>query len=680
MIPAPLRLRAFLSLAAIYLIVPGHPDVPLAGVPLGNAGTVLLVVIGVAALWTREVSAPPPPAAVVVIAATIGVKLAVAAVTPASGWIAEYYANDRFARPRERSTDFRDLDATRIDRQLSFDEDEFPVHFFNDLRFNFGFKREVTEAFSVRWRGYVAAERPIVIDPVASGDLEISVDGEVAAPRPLTIAAGDHLVEVRYRKPPQTSGLLRVMPQQQGTLRGWRAGEVTPVPQSPWRRSATRIAVWVAWLLHAIAGIAFVVGTRPALTAKIRSAVATTRAAPIEGLHHWTLPAVLLVLTVQGAWNSRALIDRVWTLTGGDDWMAFEIMARDGLLNGWLMNQGGGDTLPFIFYPGYPYVIAAVHILTGESLAGVILVNFILLAVATLLVYALARMLVGTIAAYVALAWLLLIQQLAFVRYYTVTLLSENLFLPLVAATIYLLVRFAHNARWHSLCGAAVCGGLATITRPSMQLYLAIASLLAGAAVVRHGLRKAIGATALFLALSVAAILPITIRNYVVSGSPVLVTAMQGRSFIYYALPEVTPETRKYFEDFTGGNVSSITTLLRILWEFPGATLAMWGHKIGFSLGMVHWAEGISPHPELAATSVFYIAAIVILRESRSLPALMVHAFIFTHLATLLLSLPWNYGYRMLLPMYLLMPIFAGALLWRPAARWWQRRLAVGGR
>jgi hypothetical protein len=213
-----------------------------------------------------------------------------------------------------------------------------------------------------------------------------------------------------------------------------------------------------------------------------------------------------------------------------------------------------------------------------------------------------------------------------------------------------------------------------------MQLYLAVATLLVAAAARQHGWRKAIAAAALFAALSMATISPITMRNYVVSGSPVLVTAAQGRSFIYYALPEVTPETRKYWENFTGGNLSSITILLRILWEYPGDTLAGWGRKIGFSLGMVHWADGVSPHPELVVTSLLYLAAIVMLRQSRTLPAWLIHAFIFTHLATLLLSLPWNYGYRLLLPMYLLMPIFVGALLAAPVERRRQRRAAAAAR
>ena len=81
------------------------------------------------------------------------------------------------------------------------------------------------------------------------------------------------------------------------------------------------------------------------------------------------------------------------------------------------------------------YFVAGVHWLTGDSLAGVILINFLCLALATVLVYGIARRLTGERAALVAVAWLLLLEQMDFVRYYTVTLLSENLFFLLVALT-----------------------------------------------------------------------------------------------------------------------------------------------------------------------------------------------------------------------------------------------------
>ena len=91
----------------------------------------------------------------------IAVKFALALVVPHSGWIAAYYTNDQLQPPVRRSVEFSLPDATRIDRQLSFVDTEFPVHFFNEHGFNFGLRREATEPFSVRWRGYVHASGPL---------------------------------------------------------------------------------------------------------------------------------------------------------------------------------------------------------------------------------------------------------------------------------------------------------------------------------------------------------------------------------------------------------------------------------------------------------------------------------------------------------------------------------------
>ena len=99
---------------------------------------------------------------------------------------------------------------------------------------------------------------------------------------------------------------------------------------------------------------------------------------------------------------------------------------------------------------------------------------------------------VTPLAAYVAVAWLLVLEQLDFVRYYTVTLLSENLFFLLVAATL-LSVRAICERRWMvAACRRGLCGGLATGTRPTMLLYLPLAILFATAvAMKRDGWRGA---------------------------------------------------------------------------------------------------------------------------------------------------------------------------------------------
>jgi hypothetical protein len=668
-------MRAVVVAAALYLVAPGHPDVAGGGLPLGQTGTTLLILLVGVFFWLRH--APrvrTPPLLIGLAAALIGVKVAIAAVTPHSGWLASYYTDAQFTPPIQRSTDFRDLSATRIDRQLAFTDTEFPVHFFNGPGFNFGFRREVTEPFAAHWRGYLRNDEPLTAEVEARGTVEITVDGHLA-PSLIAIDSGDHVIDVRYSKPRDTEGLLRVIPRDGSGSREWGIGEVMPAPVSPAERSRAQTLAAVARVLP-IPMIAIVaIGLGPAVAAMVRSSARRWPEHRIDALQPWVAPIVLIALLGQGLWKSRHLVDHVWTLTGGDDWWAFEVLARDALVNGWRVNLGQMHGGAFNTYPGYVYFLALVHWISGESLAGPILMNFVALAAATILVYATARRLLSPFTALFVLAMLLVIEQSAFVRYYTVTLLSENLFFVVAAATIYLLVRFEQERRWWALAAAGLCGGLATVTRPTMLLYLpAAAAIVLVESAIGVGWRRAIAVATVLAATWLLAVAPITFRNYVVSGRAVLVTEGQGRTFIDYNLPPGDSATHnKYYEAFTGSNLSAARTLLWILWEHPAATLRQWGEKLAFSLGMVHW-KGSSPHPELLATSALYAAATVWVPGARTLPAMFVHAFIATHLATLLLSMPWNYGYRMLLAMFLVMPIFSAAVIARPLELWLRRR------
>jgi hypothetical protein len=673
-------MRVLVFAAALYLLAPGHPDVILSGVPLGQSGTFLLIALLVAWAWTRDVVVTISPGLIRAFGIAIAVKFALALVVPHSGWIAAYYSNDQLQPPARQSVDFSLPNATRIDRQLSFVDTEFPVHFFNEHGFNFGLRREATEAFSVRWRGYVHAAGPLNVRHDAKGEVQVSVDGAAAAANPIPLGPGDHLIEVEYRKAKVIEGAVHVQPvDASGNARDWEIGEVTPAPASPARRSAARWLVVIAWGVHLIAAGLLVTGLGPALAAKVRQVRSRES---IEAAQQCVMPVVILGLTLQGLWKSRHLVDHVFTLTGGDDWLAFEMNARDILFNGWLMPRGSlpGSGLPYREYPAYGYLVAAAHWLTGDSLAGVILINFLCLALATMLVYGIARRVTNERAALVAVAWLLLLEQLDFVRYYTVTLLSENLFFPLVALTVYLFVRFAQSGRWWTVMAGAAAGGLAAATRPTMLLYLPVAMILLPLArLKRDGFAKAALVPLFVVVCWLAAISPFTYRNYVMSGRPVLITEGQAQTFIEYNLPPSPPATRaqneKYLQDFRDSNLSAVIILLRILSDYPMETLSNWGTKAAFGLGMVHWM-GVAnrPHPELIITSVLYLAALLLLREARTAEAWLVHGFIATHLTTLLLTSPGNYGYRMVLSMYLFMVIFVGALLARPIGRWLDRR------
>jgi hypothetical protein len=659
----------FLALAALYVLAPGHPALPFAGIPIGQSGVAALVVIALlsGAIKRRRV----PLMAVAAMLALVVSKAAIAALVPEPGWLARYYANAAFDGPAERSIDYRSLPATRIDRTLAFADTSFPVHFFNDRRFDRGFRREYTDPLSAQWTGYidVAGETAIQMVLRARGTAVLSLDGREIAriegadaretPLAATLPAGAHVLEARYSKPANTEGVFEL----RGATPADDAMLMRVMPRPDREPPAATDALQVIALLLHVATLALLIRiSAPAARAwlaEVREA-ASDRSTALLRLFE---PALVIGLTAQGLWKSRHLVGHVWTLTGGDDWMTFEHNARDVLLNGVLMTEGQplGAGRAYFAYPGYTYFIALVHAVVGESLAGVVLMNFVMLALASVFVLRLARVLVPPPAAVLAVVWLVALQQAAFVRYYTVTLLSENLFVATSAGAVLGFTRYVIERRATRAWEGGAWGGASAVTRPSMMLFLPLVlGVVTWAGWTRGRRARAVVAATAAFAAWMAVVAPFTLRNYLVSGEPVLISSGQAKSFIDYSMP---PENQMFYLDMYDGSLTSAGIVLaRMLVDQPRAFLGGVGHKVGFALGMVHWAEGVSLHPELLMTSVLYVVAIFVVPAARSLAAMPLHLFVITHLMALTLSLPWNYGYRMILPMYPLMSVFAMAV------------------
>ena len=67
--------------------------------------------------------------------------------------------------------------------------------------------------------------------------------------------------------------------------------------------------------------------------------------------------------------------------------------------------------------------------------------------------------------------------------------------------------------------------------------------------------------------------------------------------------------------------------------------------------------------------SAGYLLAVLLVPAARSAPTWPIHAFVAAHMAGLVLTMPSNYGYRLLLPMYVFFPIFASAAAFAAARR-----------
>jgi hypothetical protein len=150
-------------------------------------------------------------------------------------------------------------------------------------------------------------------------------------------------------------------------------------------------------------------------------------------------------------------------------------------------------------------------------------------------------------------------------------------------------------------------------------------------------------------AVWMAVVVPVTWRNYIVSGHPVLISGGLGETFILFNLPS-TIDPQPYRAMFTGGVTSSFAVLLRLVLEHPLEMLRIQLDKLSFSLGMVQTHQGYRPHPELVAASVVYAAVFAGWKSMRASAMWPIHLFVLAHLAGMALTQPWTYGYRLILP------------------------------
>jgi len=641
---------AFPVAALLFFTVPGHPDAWFSGVPVGVWTLALIAVLAFA--WGRPHSERPrlTGAALITVVLLIA-KIAVATMAPSTGWLGRYYANGEFAGAPRRSTEFARLaGATRIDRAIDFHDDYLPLYFLNDADFNRGMRREVTEPISVAWTGHTHSAEPVVLQAYAEarGALRIEIDGSQAidattaqpATQAVRLPAGDHVIDVRYVKPANTDPLVRV---------DGMSVLVTPFAVAPWRLALAAPLRAFARVIDVIA-IAVFGYALWAMAAAVEWSPTRVAAA-----------AMLLLFVAQGVQAAIPLQRHALSLSGGDDWLSYEARARavatgDLLL---LFGQplGKGDLLGAI-YPGYVYFVGAVHALGGEDLSTVILVHFLLLYAANVMVFRIASRLFDRDRAAAAVAAVVIIEELAFMRHYTVTLLSENLYYLTVALTIHALVRFAETNNRRTLAWAGVMAGVSALVRPAMLVYLGpVTVAVTLQSWRRHRTARAILSTAaLFGVACLLGILPVTLRNYVATGHPTLILEPATHAFIFYNLPP-TADAHHYLDLDSGGVISLIRILGQITLDHPGDMLRVIVTKVGFSFGFIHWMGG-KHHPELLIASAGYFLALLWCPAARSALALPVHLFVLAHVAGLMLVMPSNYGYRLVLPIYLFLPIF----------------------
>lgn len=458
-----------------YFIVPNDAGGWIHGLPLGPLEATALLALA----WLAARNAVPRYSW---IALTVVMVTAVsAALIPGTGGFrARYFANPDASGPPERSTEFNDESFTRIDRRLDFEPGatEFPLAFFNDIaRFNFhnpAGPRRRQLAFSTTWTGHwwvTEGTHTIYVDaPDASAQLFI--DGsratavtpdtdtaEVAIP----LAAGWHRLDLSFSSPYGAPRRLAAGEITNGNRRPFSDTSVATQRVRPWQVTAlgllrhaktagdAAILAWLAW--------SFAFSLWQLLVATMTTPGAWRR---------WPSVAPLVALVAAGdalvyAWPWAR---RLMVMPGGDDPMTYEWYSRDILFNGILMNGGApaGTGEPFYYQALYPYFLAAVHLVSGEGMFGVLLMHRLLIAFAVWAMVKIAMTIAGHRAWPATLACGVVF---AIGKHWAVSsdLRNESLYAPLLVVWTYAVMRLALAPSLARAAGTGALGAATAMTR-----------------------------------------------------------------------------------------------------------------------------------------------------------------------------------------------------------------------
>lgn len=192
--------------------------------------------------------------------------------------------------------------------------------------------------------------------------------------------------------------------------------------------------------------------------------------------------------------------------------------------------------------PGFPFALSLVYRAFSENYWLAYLFLVCLGALACVLIWLLGRELMpetgGRIAGLLGVFY--------FPHVYISTLLmSENLFAPLLAAGLLLLVRALKSRGALPAACAGLCLGCAALTRPFAALLLPLLAALLFLALVRHHRLRALAAATAFAAAFIAPVIPWAARNRQVHGATVLFTTNGGNTF-YGSNNDLVVNDRRY--------------------------------------------------------------------------------------------------------------------------------------
>jgi hypothetical protein len=449
---------------------------------------------------------------------------------------------------------------------------------------------------------------------------------------------------VTYTKPPFVNPGAVIGGAHVSQITPWRVNRKTE-DRSALLTTATTV---LGWLACTIACLALLRAYRP-LTATSKP-VTRQELARLAVLATF---ALLLLYTFQLSLGLRNVTANIPT---GDDPIAYETFARDIFFKGPLMR---GWQQPYYFYPLYPYILAPAHVLFGEDLSSAAILNGACLATIALLFWWLGWKHLPGWAVTIGLAtfgWFCWKYYWPFVP----SAYTDHLFALLVFVTILATVRAVTSWSWSAWFVAGLATAAGAATRPSLMTYpfVLAAFIVLGWTDKQRWLR--IRAALVLAAGFLIGVAPFTIRNYIVSGTPVLlVNSWIQIPYFLYDPNEPNRATQVF------GLWDALQQAATLFAARPAQIITIELRKLGFTLGWLKLGPSGEPATlEFVTLFLLFLEALLLARIPRVL-AFVLCAFAVSHTAAMILAAPWTYVYKPILSLHLVF-LFGGAFL----ARW----------
>ncbi len=345
------------------------------------------------------------------------------------------------------------------------------------------------------------------------------------------------------------------------------------------------------------------------------------------------------------AWFSQH--DMLPVLSGGDDWLTYETFARDIRDNSPLMLLGKplGGADPFYYQALYPYLVAIGHLVVGESVQGVVLLQ--LLGAGLVLCLAFLAVPEGTLPTAILLAvamgtgilgeWVMLAERL----------LSENALIIVFALLLYLMSRLKAIPSVADMALIGTLLGIAVLVRSTSWTAVPLVPLL----LLRGMPRKALLTAVAFLIIPVvllAALVPA--RNLIAAGTPAPLPSSGSINLYMGNVPTGRKLTTEPWIGLSRQYDPRLVAVAEAIVDAPDQVAKKIADKAVYVLGFPRSLDADNPVIFWPVLSLWLLAPVALLTRRHSRFEWICLVLAITHALSLVLVFPHNYYYRLMMP------------------------------